>query len=472
MPPGTKSIELVEHYDLLRRIPFRRLRLCNGAKMCRKAERFSLLMTAYRKLHSSSAHCVSRFSPFTIVCPLKGRLYMRNRKSTPTHADATRCIHSGEERHGRTVPLTTPIEQTAVYHLPNVEALRSYAKDSRGKYLYTRYGNPTITAAEEKLATLEGAEAAVATSSGMAAEMIAVLAACKAGDEIVSMLDIYGGTLKLFEQLLPRCGIKTRFIPYHDIKNASRYFTPKTRLLFLETPTNPTLRCIDLASLGALGRKRRACVVVDNTFATPILQKPLELGADIVIHSATKYLGGHSDLTAGVLAGSKQWMERARQTMILTGGCLDPGCAYLLIRGLKTLHLRVRRACRNAAKIADSLKRHPKVARVYYPGLPENEGHEAARRQMKDFGMMVSFDVRGGGTEAEHFIDGLKLWYLAASLGGVESTVSYPMLASHIGLSATKLKLLGVSPATVRLSVGVEECDDLLEDLEQALARA
>ena len=228
-------------------------------------------------------------------------------------ADATLCIHSGEDHHGEATSLTTPIEQTSVYVLPNVEALRQYAKDNRGKYLYTRYGNPTIAAAEEKLAALEGAEAAVATSSGMAAEMIAVLAACKAGDEIVSMLDIYGGTVKLFEQVLPRCGIKTRFIPYCDVKNAVRYFTSKTRLLFLETPTNPTLRCVDLEALCALGHKRGACVLVDNTFATPMLQKPIELGADMVIHSATKYLGGHSDLTAGVLAGSRSgWTWHGR----------------------------------------------------------------------------------------------------------------------------------------------------------------
>jgi len=213
-------------------------------------------------------------------------------------------------------------------------------------------------------------------------------------------------------------------------------------------------------------------VVVDNTFATPVLQKPLELGADIVIHSATKYLGGHSDLTAGVLAGSKKWMDAARPIMILTGGCLDPGCAYLLLRGLKTLHVRVERACRNAARIAEMLSQHPKVARVYYPGLPDNDSHEIARRQMKDFGMMVSFDLRGGGRAAERFIDSLKLWYLAASLGGVESTVSYPVLTSHTGLSAAQLKLLGVSPATVRLSVGIEDSEDLVADLEQALEKA
>jgi len=397
---------------------------------------------------------------------------MTKRRKTSLQADATRCVHAGEERHGQAAPLTTPIAQTSVFIVPGVKGLRRYAKGNSGMYLYSRYANPTVAAAEEKIAALESAEAAVATSSGMAAEVVAVLAACQAGDEIVSMLDVYGGTVKLFERVLPRCGIKTRFIPCHDIGNAERYFSPKTRMLFLESPTNPTLRCVDLAKLCELGRKRKVCVVVDNTFATPMLQKPLELGADIVLHSATKYLGGHSDLTAGVLAGSRKWMEAARPIMILTGGCLDPGCAYLLLRGLKTLHLRVERACRNAMRIAEALRLHPKVARVYYPGLHDDPAYELARKQMKDFGMMVSFDLRGGGRAAERFIDSLTLWYLAASLGGVESTVSYPVLTSHIGLSAKQLKLLGVSAATVRLSVGVEDPDDLLADLEQALARA
>src|ERR1700678_2879917 len=397
---------------------------------------------------------------------------MSKRKNQHGQADATRCIHSGEDRHGQAAPLTTPIAQTSVFVVPGVEGLRRYAEGDSGMYLYSRYSNPTVTAAEEKIAALEGAEAAIATSSGMAAEMIAALTACEAGDEIVSMLDVYGGTVKLFEQVLPRCGIKTRFIPFHDIDRAERYFTRKTRMLFLESPTNPTLRCVDLAKLCELGRKHKVCVVVDNTFATPVLQKPLEFGADIVIHSATKYLGGHSDLTAGVMAGSKQWMERARPIMILTGGCLDPGCAYLLLRGLKTLHLRVEKACRNAMQIAELLRKHPKVAQVYYPGLEGDPAHGLARRQMKDFGMMVSFDLRGGGRAAERFIDSLTLWYLAASLGGVESTVSYPVLTSHIGLDRKTLELLGVSAATVRLSVGVEDVNDLWADLEQALARA
>ncbi len=394
-------------------------------------------------------------------------------KSKPAaHADATRTVHSGEDRHGQAVPITTPIAQTSVFVVPKVDDLRRYAAGERDVFLYSRYGNPTVAAAEAKIAALEGAEAAVATSSGMAAEMVATLMACKAGDEVVSMLDVYGGTVKMFEQVLSRCGIQTRFVPYGDLKNLNRYFNRKTRMLFLETPTNPIVRCVDLAALAAIGHKHKACVVVDNTFATPILQKPLALGADIVLHSATKYLGGHSDLTAGVLAGSKKWMDAARQMMILTGGCLDPGCAYLLLRGLKTLDVRVERACRNAAKIAEFLRAHAKVAHVFYPGFEDHDAHDLARRQMKDFGMMVSFDIRGGEREAERFIDRLKLWYLATSLGGVESTVSYPALSSHVGLTARQLKLLGVSPATIRLSVGIEDTGDLMADLKQALARA
>jgi cystathionine beta-lyase/cystathionine gamma-synthase len=387
-------------------------------------------------------------------------------------ADATRCVHAGEDRHGQSAPLTTPIAQTAVFVIPSLDELRRYAEGDRDFYLYSRYGNPTVKAAEDKVAALEGADAAVFTASGMSATLLAALATCQAGDEIVSMLDIYGGTVKLFENVLARCGIKTHFIPYHDLGNAQGYFTGKTRMLFLETPTNPTLRCADIAALSAIAHRRKACVVVDNTFATPVLQKPLALGADIVMHSATKYLGGHSDLTAGVLAGSNKWMERARELMILTGGCLDPGCAYLLLRGLKTLHLRVERACSNAAAIASALERHPKVTHVYYPGLAGHEAYELASRQMTDYGMMVSFDLRGGEAAVDRFIKRLKIWYLATSLGGVESILSYPVLSSHIGLSAKRLKLLGVSPATVRLSVGIEDAADLIADLEAALARA
>ncbi|HWR34744.1 MAG TPA: aminotransferase class I/II-fold pyridoxal phosphate-dependent enzyme [Clostridia bacterium] len=392
---------------------------------------------------------------------------MKNK--TTRHADSTACIHAGEERHGRKAPLTTEIVQTSVFTLPNVAELRRYAEGKSDAYLYSRYGNPTITAAEEKIAALEGGEACVVTASGMAAEMVMALGVCQAGDEIVSMLDIYGGTIKLFDNVLTRCGMKTVFVPYQELKHLDRFVTKRTRMLFLEAPTNPTLRCVDIAALAKMAHQHNICVAVDNTFATPILQKPLDLGADLVVHSATKYLGGHSDLTAGAVVGARKWIDPIRTMMIQSGGCLDPGAGYLLIRGLKTLEIRVERACRNAARIAEYLQKHRKVERVMYPGLPGCEGHEIASRQMRDYGMMLSFDIRGGGRAAEKFIDSLELWYLATSLGGVESTVSYPVLSSHSGLDKRQLELLDVSAATVRLSVGIEDVADLIADLARAL---
>jgi len=386
-------------------------------------------------------------------------------------ADATLCVHAGEERHGHQ-PITTEIAQTSVFVLPSLEDLRLAAEGKASPYMYTRYANPTTAAAEAKIAALEGAEACLVTASGQAATMSAVLSVCGAGDEVVSMLDVYGGTIKLLDDEFRRFGLKIHYVPYRDLERIERYFTRKTKLLFLETPTNPTLRCVDLERLCGLARKRGITSLVDNTFATPILQKPLSLGADLVMHSATKYLGGHSDVTAGALAGAKQRIDPARRAMKNSGGCLDPLASYLLIRGLKTLEVRVERACRNAAGIVQALLGHRKIERVLYPGLPQNEGHDFARSQMRDFGMMVSFDIRGGMRAADKFIRALKIWYLATSLGGVESTVSYPALSSHVGLSAERLKLMDVSPATVRLSVGIENSADLVADITQALDRA
>jgi len=390
----------------------------------------------------------------------------------PGRGDATHCVHAGEERHGRKAPLTTEIVQTSVFVLPKLDDLRRIAHKKEKGYLYTRYANPTIAAAEKKLAALENGECCVVTSSGMSAILVAFLTFCSAGDEIVSMLDVYGGTVKLCDSVLSRCGIKTTFVPFHELDRVEKHFNRRTKLLFLESPTNPTVRCVDLAGLAKRAHKHGVTVIVDNTFATPILQKPLDLGADIVVHSATKYLGGHSDLTAGAVVGSEELVEKARDIMLTTGGSLDPGAAYLLLRGLKTLEVRVLKACDNAQRIAEALAGDPKVEKVLYPGLPKHPGHAVARSQMKGFGCMVSFEIKGGEKAAERFIDSLQLWYLATSLGGVESTVSYPMLSSHFGTSAERLKWLGVGPATVRLSVGIEEPADLVADLKQALARA
>jgi cystathionine beta-lyase/cystathionine gamma-synthase len=388
----------------------------------------------------------------------------------PDPKDATRCVHAGEDRHGLKAPITTPIAQASVFVLPDVAELRRYAQGDSDAYLYTRYGNPTTRAAERKIAALEGAEDCVVTSSGMAATLCGVLAALRSGDEIVSMLDVYGGTLRLFEEVLPQFGLLTRLVPFSELDRLDRHMGERTKMLFLESPTNPTVRCVDLERLARVAHDHHAVVMVDNTFATPILQKPLALGADLAMHSATKYLGGHSDLTAGAVAGSRDWMVKVRERMKLTGGCLDPFASYLLIRGLKTLAIRAERACQNARRIAEFLGGHPNVAQVHYPGLPSHPSYAVASRQMSDFGMMVAFDIEGGGEAAEAFINRLRLWYLATSLGGVESTVSYPILSSHAGLSDDRLRLLGVSSATVRLSVGIENSSDLIADLEQALA--
>ncbi len=393
-------------------------------------------------------------------------------RSRIAHSPATLAVHAGEDRHGQRVSLTTDIAQTSVFIFPKLDDLRQYSLGKKPGYMYSRYANPTISVAEKKIAALEGAESCVVTASGMAAETILLLSRLRAGDEVVSMLDVYGGTLKLLEQVLAKFDVKTRFVPYHELGRIERYFTRKTRLLFLETPTNPTLRCVDIAALSRQAHQHGITVAVDNTFATPILQKPLALGADVVLHSATKYLGGHSDLTAGAIVGPRDLVEPARTVMLQSGGNLDPGASYLLIRGLKTLQIRVERACGNAARIAAFLGEHPKVPRVLYPGLPGNEGHDFARRQMSGYGMMVSFDIKGGERQAERFIDALQLWYLAPSLGGVESTVSYPVLSSHFGLSKQRLKVLDVSAATIRLSVGIEDVENLIDDLTQALAKA
>jgi len=382
-----------------------------------------------------------------------------------TPSDATKCVHAGEERHGKTAPITTEIAQTSVFVLPSVEELRKINEGTSSAFMYTRYANPTTEAAEQKIAALEVADGCIVTSSGQAATLATILALCQAGDEIVSMLDLYGGTLALLEKVFLRYGVAVKFVPFHELQNAERYFTSRTKLLFLETPTNPTLRCADLERLTKTAKKYNAYTVVDNTFATPILQKPLQLGADVSFHSATKYLGGHSDLSAGAVACNGELVERIREMRKISGGALDPGASYLLIRGLKTLELRVERACKNAMQIAQALEGNSKVARVMYPGLKSHSAYELARRQMRDFGMMIAIEVRGGGEAAERFIDGLQHWYLAASLGGVESTVSYPVLYSHANMPDDRLRLMDVSTSTVRLSVDIEDPADLISDL-------
>ena len=384
---------------------------------------------------------------------------------------ATLCVHAGEERSEdaqgvRPRPLTPEIVQTSVFEL-SIEDLKRQAA-GEAVYMYTRYANPTTRVAEEKIAALEGAEDCLITASGQAATLAAILATCSAGDNIVTMLDVYGGTLKLLGSVFERYGVTVTRVPYAELSTIERHFTSKTKLVVLESPTNPTLRSVDIAQLSAKAHAAGAKVMVDNTFATPVLQLPLQSGADLAMHSATKYLGGHSDLTAGALAGSKELIAQCRAMSVATGATLDPGASYLLIRGMKTLELRVERASQNAAEIARTVETHQRVKRVLYPGSASTEGHEVAKRQMSAFGAMLSLDLEDGAA-AERFIARLRLWRLATSLGGVESTVSYPVLASHAGLPQEMLKALDITPGLVRLSVGIEGVGDLIDDLKQAL---
>src|SRR6266568_9008660 len=295
----------------------------------------------------------------------------------------TLAIHAGEpKRHGVNVGVGTSICRSSTFTFSSTAEMKRWAEGKSNAYIYTRYGNPTLRVAEEKIAALEGADAAVVTSSGMAAISSALLGALKQGDEVISTAQLYGGTYRLMRDLFPDMGITVRQVGT-SLEGIETLATPHTKVLYVETPTNPTLRLVNLKHAIAFAKKHNLVSIVDNTFATPILQKPLELGFDMVVHSATKYLGGHSDIIAGAAAGSQEWMDRVRSMVIALGGSMDPGAAFLLIRGMKTLELRVRKQCENALSVAKFLEEHPQVARVHYPGLASHPDHALARRQMR-----------------------------------------------------------------------------------------
>ncbi len=383
-------------------------------------------------------------------------------------ADSTRAIHAGESKPGVGGPVATPIVRSSTFTFSDTAEMKRWAEGRSPAYIYTRYGNPTLAVAEEKLAGLEHAEAAVVTASGMAAISSALLGVLDAGDELIATRRLYGGTYRLMRDVLPRQGIRVHFVE-GDLDGVERLVGPKTRALYVETPTNPTLQLVDLEKAARLARRHRLVSIADNTFASPLLQKPLERGFDMVVHSTTKALGGHSDLLGGVVAGSRRWVDQARKMVIYLGGCMDPDGAFLLIRGIKTAELRVARQCQTALAVARFLERHPKVARVHYPGLPSHPQHRLARRQMSDFGSMLAFDMKGGLGAARRVCDRARLFLLAASLGGVESLVVLPVFTSHYKMSREELRAAGVSPGTVRVSIGLEDARDLIADLKQAL---
>ncbi len=383
--------------------------------------------------------------------------------------DATTAIHAGESHHGVSGPVAPTIVRSSTFTFSDTAEMKRWAEGRSSAYIYTRYGNPTLALAERKLAELERAEGAVVTASGMAAISSALLAALETGDELISTRQIYGGSYRLMRDVFPRFGIRVHFVE-SDLAGAEQLVGPKTRALYVETPTNPTVQVVDLQKAAALARRHRLISIVDNTFASPALQKPLQQGFDMVVHSTTKALGGHSDFIGGAVAGSAAWMDRIRKMVIYLGGCMDPEVAFLLIRGMKTLDLRVRRQCDTAMAVARFLERHPKVARVHYPGLRSHSQHPLARRQMSGFGSMLAFDLKGGLPAARRFCDRTRLFLLAASLGGVESLVVLPIFTSHYKMSPAELRAAGVQPGTVRVSIGLEDSSDLIADLKQALA--
>jgi cystathionine beta-lyase/cystathionine gamma-synthase len=382
----------------------------------------------------------------------------------------TKAIHGGGGPQPG--PLATPIAQTSTFVFGSAAEMRRHLEGDDGLFLYTRYANPTVQALEESLASLEGGEAAVALASGMAALSTGLLSLLEPGDEVLASSSLYGGTTRLIRDVLGRLGFSYRLVPAGDLARLAELTTPRTRVLVVESPTNPSLEVLDIAALTAAAHERGLAVLVDNTFATPILQRPLALGADLVMHSLTKALAGHSDVLGGALVGPAPRVGKARDLMKVLGGCLDPHAAFLALRGLKTVHLRVARQSENALALARRLEGHPKLARVLYPGLPSHPGHEIARRQMSGFGGMVSLVLRDGLAAAERFYDRLALVARAASLGGVESLVSLPVHTSHHGLSESELRTAGIDPGTARLSLGIEDAADIIGDVEQALADA
>jgi cystathionine beta-lyase/cystathionine gamma-synthase len=382
---------------------------------------------------------------------------------------ATELIHLAGSAARDVDPLTTPIYETTTFVFDSAEQVKAFNAGGSSKFLYSRYGNPTVVAAEQTIARLEGAERALLFASGMAATSTALLALLQAGDEVVCSAAIYGGTLHLLADLLSRCDISSRFVSLDQMRDPAGMLSDRTKLVWFESPINPTLRCVDIAAVAAACRQRNVPSVIDNTFASPINQQPIALGVDLVMHSVTKYLNGHSDVTAGAIAGPSAIVDRIDKTRRLLGGVVDPHAAYGIGRGLKTLTVRMERHNANALAVARWLERDSRVERVLYPGLESHPDHDLARRQMRGFGGMVCVDVGGGQARAERFFDRLKVIKRAASLGGVESLCSLPVLTSQWGHTDAQLAEAGVTRSMARLSIGLEDPQDLIDDLDQAL---
>jgi cystathionine beta-lyase/cystathionine gamma-synthase len=383
----------------------------------------------------------------------------------------TRAVHGGRmtDAHKSVVP---PIYQTATFYYDTADEGARLGQEIPPGFLYTRWANPTTRVLEEKVALLEGTEDALATASGMAAVSTAVLTAVRPGEHAIAPAAVYQATYQLFAQILPAFGIETTVIPDTSIEAYERALRPSTRLLYIETPNNPVLGITDIAAVVALARRRGAQTIADNTFATPFNQTPAALGVDAIVHSATKYLGGHHDLTAGVIAAPAEFLQRARRYLRIFGATIDPFGAWLAARGIITLGLRVERQNHNGQTLAGYLSAHPQVAVVYYPGLPDHPGHAVAAQQMRGFGGMLSFEVRGGYEAGVRVFEGLRVAKRATSLGGTTTLVSHPASISSVHMPKEVREAAGITDGLIRVSVGIEDADDLVDDFAQALERA
>jgi len=375
---------------------------------------------------------------------------------------ATKVIHAGVEPDPSTGAIMTPIFQTS-----------TYVQDGPGNhqgYEYARTQNPTRTALQENLAALENGTDAICFGSGLAA-MDAIIKLFQSGDSVLASNDLYGGSFRLLDKVFKQFGIQNKLIPMQDIQMIADNIQENTKMIWVETPTNPLLNIVDIEAVCHLAKQKGILVCVDNTFASPYLQNPLDLGADLVLHSATKYLGGHSDVVHGaVITKNKSLAERLYFIQNASGAVPGPMDCFLVLRGIKTLHIRVQRACENAKAIAEFLRTHPRVSRVLYPGFSDHPGHEIAKKQMRGFGGMVSFDLVGGSEdEARIVLSKTKLFACAESLGGVESLIGHPASMTHASLPKEEREKSGLTDSLMRLSVGIEDVDDLIEDLRQAL---
>lgn len=383
----------------------------------------------------------------------------------------TDVVHGGQHPDQQTGALAPPIYQTSTFAFRDADHGARLFRQEEAGYIYTRISNPTIELLAGKIALLEGAEAGMVFASGLASIFNVVVATVRAGENVVSDDTIYGGTFTLFKNVLPRLGIEVIFVDATDRERFAGAINERTRLVFIETPANPTLKIIDIAECARATHGRSIPLCVDNTFATPCLQRPIDLGADIVVHSATKYFGGHGDIIGGVAVGRRDFIKEMWKYAKDVGASISPFNAWLVLRGLKTLAVRIEKHCANARQIADFLGRHAKVEKVYYPGLKSHPGHETACRQMRDFGGMIGFDVKGGKEAGKRMMNAVKLCTLAVSLGDVDTLIEHPGSMTHSGYTDSELLECGIKPGYVRLSAGVEHVDDIIADLAQALER-